>query len=136
MFRWLKKLNQLKDFTGRVVAVQSEACPALSESFKQQGPTWGETSPTICEGTLVPLVVDEMYPLLREVVDEVVLVSEKQVKNTIKSLMKHNKVITEGSGALSVAGAQLLSKEERGLSVCILSGSSIQPEKLANILSD
>ena len=128
-------LSQIQGFSGKVVGVQSDACPALKVSFKQQGATWVTTSETICDGTLVPLVVEEMYPLLREVVDEVVTVSEESVKQAIRDLVNHNKLITEGSGALSLAGALLMTKEERGRSVCILSGGSIQPDKLVSILS-
>jgi threonine dehydratase len=39
--------------------------------------------------------------------------------------------VTEGAGAISVAAALGMSKLERGKSVCILTGGSIDAEKLS-----
>lgn len=119
----------------RVVAVQSENCPALKASFERGAGGWigGET--TICDGTAVPIIVDEMYPLLRSVIDKVVTVSESRVTDTIRLLALRNKLIVEGSGALALAAALNTPESERGLSVCILSGGSIDSEKLGQILT-
>lgn len=118
----------------RVVGVQSEACPSLQATFKASKPTWVDAKSTICDGTAVPFVVDEMYPLLRKVVDEAVLVSEEAVRIAIKRLSLRNKLIVEGSGALSVAAALSTPSKERGKTVCILSGGSIDLDKLKKII--
>lgn len=119
----------------QIIAVQSEGCPALKASFERGRGGWIDAQPTICDGTAVPLIVDEMYPLLRRVIDKVVTVSEESVKSAIRQLAQHNKLITEGSGALALAGALSVSPSERGKSVCVLSGGSIDPAKLAAILT-
>ena len=119
----------------RVVGVQSEACPSLQATFKAGRPTWVDAQSTICDGTAVPFVVDEMYPLLRQVVDETVLVSEEAVRKAIKRLSLRNKLIVEGSGALSVAAALATPPEERGKTVCIISGGSIDSYKLMEIIA-
>ena len=119
----------------RVVGVQSEACPSLQATFNAGRPTWVDAQSTICDGTAVPFVVDEMYPLLRQVVDETVLVSEEAVKIAIKRLALRNKLIVEGSGALSVAAALATPHEERGKTVCIISGGSIDSDKLMEIIA-
>ena len=116
----------------QVIAVQSESCPALKVSFERGTGGWIESEPTICDGTAVPIIVDEMYPLLRSVTDKVVTVSEKQVKKTIRRLALGNKLIVEGSGALALAAAH--NAPESAPSVCILSGGSIDSEKLGQIL--
>jgi len=121
--------------TARVIGVQSESCPSLQASLEAGGPTWVESMPTICDGTIVPLVVDEMYPLLHEVVDDVVLVSEEEVKVAVKRLLLGNKLLVEGSGAMSVAAAVATPVEQRGRTVCILSGSSIDTDKLMAIIA-
>jgi len=127
-------LRALKPGT-RVIGVQSESCPSLYASLEAGGPTWVESMPTICDGTIVPLVVDEMYPLLRQVVDDVVLVSEDEVKAAIKRLLLGNKLLVEGSGAMSVAAAVATPAEQRGRTVCILSGGSIDTDKLMDIVA-
>ena len=118
----------------QVIAVQSQSCPALKSSFERGSSGWIESEPTICDGTAVPIIVDEMYPLLRRVTDHVITVSEDAVKDTIRRLALNNKLIVEGSGALALAAALSIPDKERGTSVCILSGGSIDAGKLATIL--
>jgi len=120
----------------RIIGVQSESCPSLQTSLNAGGPVWINTKPTICHGTTVPFVVDEMFPLLKLVVDDVVLVSEDNVKAVIKRLAIGNKLMVEGSGALSVAAALATPPEKRGQTVCILSGGSLDPEELTGIVAN
>ena len=129
-------LKELKPSV-RVVAVEPEACPALYESFEAgKGGFWITVRETVCDGVLAPFITNEMYPLLRQVVDDVILVSEKEVKKTMKHLMLRNKMIVEGAGALSAAAALQESREERGKAVCLVTGASIDTDKLTAILSD
>lgn len=119
----------------KVIAVQSENCAALQASFDRDSGGWIEAQPSICDGTAVPIIVDEMYPLLKKVIDDVVTVSDEAVKSAIRQLALKNKLVTEGSGALALAAALQIPHSERGLSVCVLSGGSIDAEKLATLLT-
>jgi len=58
------------------------------------------------------------------------------VKKTLKALMLKRKLIVEGSGALATAAALQETVEDRGKSVCIISGGSIDTDKIVKILSD
>ncbi|MCH7591769.1 MAG: threonine/serine dehydratase [Planctomycetes bacterium] len=119
----------------RVIAVEPAACPALHESLKQGKPASVECN-TICDGVAVPYMTEEVFPLLRDIVDHVELVSEDAVKATIKRLALGNRIIVEGAGALSVAAALATPANERGKTVCIVTGGSIDTEKLVAILGD
>ena len=68
-------------------------------------------------------------------VDEVVLVSEDEIKNAIRYLALENKLVCEGSSAKSLAAALKTPKDERGKTVCVLSGGSIDTDKLTKIIS-
>ncbi len=116
-----------------VVGVQSTACPSLAAALDAGQPTWVETSETICDGTRVPVVVDEMYPLVSSVVDRVVPVTEDEVRSAIAHLATGNKLVVEGSGAMSVAAA--LREPSEGPVACILSGGSIGAARLAEIIT-
>ncbi len=120
----------------RVLAVQPEGCPALRASFDAGEGAWVSPSDTICDGTKVPLIVNEMYPVLREVVDDVVVVPEKTVRRAMRELALNNKIVSEGSGALSLAGALHLRRSNRGRSVCVISGGSVDPALFAEILQE
>jgi threonine dehydratase len=117
----------------KVIAVEPEGCPSLHASFEAGAPVTVDCH-TMCDGVAVPYITEEMYPLLREVVDDVVLVSEESVKTTIKRLALQDKLVVEGAGALSVAAALAMPKENRGKSICLLTGGSIDAAKLVGIL--
>jgi len=119
----------------RIVAVEPDGCCALSQSLAA-GKPMSVTCNTICDGVAVPLVVPEVFEILREVIDDVVLVSDDDVKKTIKHLALRNKLVTEGSGALAATAALSLPSAQRGKSVCIVTGGSIEPTFFASIVTD
>ena len=116
-----------------VIGVQSTACPSLSAALEAGKPTWVQAEKTICDGTTVPVVVDEMFPLVSSVVDRVVPVSEDNVRAAIARLAIGNKLVVEGSGAMSLAAA--LGEGRPGPVACIMSGGSIGANRLAEILT-
>ena len=120
----------------RILAVQPEGCHALKQSFENREGSWVSPTDTICDGTKVPLIVSEMYPLLREVVDDVVVVPETLVRHAVRELARRNKVVAEGSGALALAGALHVDADKRGRSACIISGGSVDPVLLSQILQE
>ena len=69
-----------------------------------------------------------------ETIDDVVLITEDQIVDAIRYLAVENKLVAEGAGAISLAAALNTPVEERGKTVCVLTGGSIDPEKLAKIL--
>lgn len=122
----------------RVVGVNSENSPHYYECLRQGRVVDTFTKPTIADGNAVNLGAfpnsDKLLRLIEETIDEVVLVSEDQIKEAIRYLAVENKLVAEGSGAMSLAAALYTPVEERGKSVCVLTGGSIDPEKLAKIL--
>jgi len=117
----------------RIVAVEPAGCPALHTSLERGCPSQVNCK-TLCDGVAVPYITEEMYPLLARLVDEVRLVSESEVVETIRSLALENGLIAEPSAALSLAAARKMKHAERGQSVCIVTGRSIDRERLAEIL--
>ncbi len=117
----------------RVVAVEPEGCPSLWEAIRAQRPV-SVQSQTICDGVAVPYVTAEMFPLLRELADDLRLVSEEDVRATVRQLALKAKLIVEPAGALAVAAALREPAAVRGASVCLATGGSIDPALLVEIL--
>lgn len=117
----------------KVVAVEPEGCPALHASLEAGAPASVDCT-TSCDGVAVPYVTDEMYPLLADIVDEVVLVSEEAVADNIRRLALQERIVSEPSGALALAAALSVPKEKRGLSVALVTGGSIGADKLVSYL--
>lgn len=117
----------------RIIAVEPEGCPALKTSLDAGAPASVDCR-TICDGVAVPYITEEMFPILQEIVDDVMLISEDDVKATIRRLAFGNRVIVEGSAALPVAAALATPAGDRGNTVCTVTGGSIDDDKLLDIL--
>ena len=122
----------------KVIGVNAENSPHYYESLKQGRIMDNPVKPTLADGTAANL---SSFPksahnlkLVKETIDEVVIVSEEQMKEAIRYLAIENKLITEGAGAMSLAAALNTHKDERGKTVCILTGGSIDSDKLTKIL--
>jgi threonine dehydratase len=118
----------------RIIAVEPEGCCALRRTLEVGKPVRVDCR-TICDGVAVPYVTEEMFPLLRQLAARVHIVSEENVKAAVKRLALHNKIVAEPSGALSVAAALEIPLSERGKTVCLVTGGSIDGAKLAEILA-
>jgi threonine dehydratase len=119
----------------RIVAVEPEGCPSLHAAIRAGRPVTVDCK-TMCDGVAVPYITEEMFPVLRELADDVVLVSEEEVRAAIRRLASSNHLIAEGSGALATAAALKSRSSAHGPSVCIVTGGSIDLTKLAEILAD
>ncbi len=118
----------------RIVAVEPEGCPALRESLRLGRPTQVECS-TICDGVAVPYITEELYPRLEALVDDVQLVPDEAVEAMIARLLLEAKILAEPSGALAVAAAVADRSAENAPRVAIVTGGSIDRERLIAILS-
>ncbi len=118
----------------RVVAVEPAGCPSLHAAIEAGEPVDVDCD-TMCDGVAVPYITAEMFPLLRELADATQLVSEDAVRGAIRHLALNNHVIAEGSGALAAAAALATPRGERGKSVCLVTGGSIDAAKRAPILA-
>jgi threonine dehydratase len=79
-------------------------------------------------------VLDEVWPLAREVLAGSVAASLRQVADAVKLLVERARVVAEGAGAAPVAAALANDIHARKV-VCVVSGGNIDTKKLAIILS-
>ena len=118
----------------RVVGVNSEAYPHFYESYKRGEPVEVPFKDSLADSIAAPITRDHTLRLLLDVLDDVVLVSEDMIKESIRYLAAENKMFVEGAAAATLAAGLDEDKGKRGNTVCILSGGSIDPEKVADIL--
>lgn len=119
----------------RVIAVEPEGCPSLHASLEAGAPASVDCR-TACDGVAVPYITEEMFPLLREVVDESVLVPEADVLAMVRRHALQDKLVVEPSGALAAAAALRMPRSRRGRSACLVTGGSIDAGKLRALLTD
>jgi len=118
----------------RMLAVESEAAQPLAAALSAGRPAKVTHTPSFVDGIGSGIVLDEMWPLLREMVDQALCVSLAEIADAIRLLAAKHHVIAEGAGAASVAAA-LSGRAGKGNIVCVISGGNIDAARLAAILT-
>jgi threonine dehydratase len=122
-----------------LVGVQASACAplaaALEGSLDATAPPEVPAAATIADGIALKRPGELTLPLLRELLDAVLAVSEEQIADAIVLLAERAKLVTEGAGAVAVAAILGGSLEAvAGTTVAVLSGGNVDNGLLAALL--
>jgi threonine dehydratase len=107
---------------------------ALDAAFRAGQPTEIEYVPSFVDGIGSSRVLDDMWPLVKELLAGSLVASLEEVESAVRLLATRNHVIAEGAGAASVANAAA-GRAGEGKVVCIVSGGNLNASKLAEILT-
>ena len=118
----------------RIVTAEPETGAALSAALAAGAPVDVEYQPSFVDGSGSRRVLDDMWPRLREVVDEAVAVPIADARAAVRTLAERVRVIAEGAGALSTAAA-LAGRAGSGKVACVVSGGNINLATLAEIVN-
>jgi len=121
-----------------VWAVQSEASPTFA-NWTEAGETIPvELSASIAEGISGYIEPEAMtWPLIRDRVDRVLLVSEAEIKAAMLFMLNQHSHVTEPSGVPAVAAALRYAKELSGRKVvCVVSGRNISGSRYLNLVNE
>ncbi|AUB31503.1 threonine ammonia-lyase [Spiroplasma floricola] len=118
----------------KLIGVESENVPSYFEARKTGKPHTVASKLSIADGIAVKETGDITFNLLNRYVDDVVLVSEQEVAETILFLFENCKVVAEGAGAVTCA-AVLFNKLNitNKKVVCLLTGGNIDVTSFINI---
>lgn len=90
---------------------------------------------TIAEGIAVKYPGDQTMPIIKELVDEIILVNEETIEEAIYLLLTIEKTVAEGAGAAGLAAVMSApEKFQGGDNGVILCGANIDSRILASIL--
>jgi threonine dehydratase len=118
----------------RIITAEPETGAALHAALAAGQPVDVDYRPSFVDGSGSRRVLDDMWPRLREVVDEAYAVPIADTEAAVRTLAERVRVIAEGAGALATAAA-LAGRAGGGRVVCIVSGGNINLATLAGILS-
>lgn len=89
----------------RVIGVEPRRCASFGAALAAGEPVVADVSPTLADGLAVPQVGPHAFAVARHWVDEVVVVSERELALAMLRLVEAQKVIVEGGGAAGLAAA-------------------------------
>lgn len=109
----------------KIIGVEPELEDDATRSFKEKK-LIEQSSPsnTIADAVKIPSLGHITFPLILKYVDEMITVSEEEIKQSTHSILTTTHLLAEPSGALALAGALKYPLPENQPSVCILSGGN------------
>ena len=119
----------------KIYAVQSEAAPAGFLSWKQGQPVEAKVE-TFAEGVATGAGYDLPQSILRQHLDDFILVSDDDIRRAICLLIEKAHTLAEGAGATALAGAMKLGQELKGGKLAVVvSGGNITLEHLLDSIN-
>jgi len=117
----------------RVMGSESEHCAPLTAALEAGRPVQLPCPPTFISGIGVGKVLDEMWPIVRELLRGAVVASVGDICTAIRMLLERHRVLAEAAGAAPVAAA-LAGRAGEGKVVCVISGGNLDSKYLIDIL--
>ena len=117
----------------KIIGVETENFPSLYNSFYKTKKSFEKS--TIAEGVAVNKIGKKNLKIIKELVDETVLVKESSIEQAISIFLLNDKTLVEGAGALGLA-ALLESKDRKksddiGVIAC---GGNLDSRVLSSLL--
>ena len=130
---WMKA----KSPATRVIGVCAASAPSMERSWRAGRIEATAASQTIADGIAVRVPVPQAVEEMRRTVDEVLLVSEDEIRRAMRAILLHAGLLTEPSGAVGVAAIASHQAMFAGMSVAtILCGANVTEQQFAEWFAD
>ena len=104
----------------RIVGVQAERAPCMALSFEAGQPVNTEHCDTFASGVAVRVAIPVAVDLVNAVVDDMLLVSEAEMKAAMANYHRNTGQLPEGAGAAALAAALRYRDQVAGKTICLL----------------
>lgn len=121
----------------KIISAESDSCPSMSYALKCGNPCHVNAFPSLADGIAVRKVGDIPFNIIKDHIDDHIVVSDKQIAQAVVTILDRDKVLVEGSGAVAFAAVQQnLSPIFDSVQkiVCICSGGNIDGSVLCKII--
>lgn len=118
----------------KVIGVEPEGAPSMFEALKAGHPVTLKKIDGFVDGAAVKKVGNITFSICKEVLDDMLLVSEGKVCSTILKLYNEDAIVAEPAGALSIAALDIYADKIKGKTiVCVVSGSNNDIDRMPEI---
>lgn len=121
--------------TVRIIGVQAETAAAYVPSLAAGEPVQITMGATIADGIAVAKPGKLNFDIIRETVDELVVVSEDDIARAMLVLLERTKLVVEPAGAVGVAAILAGRISASGPTVVVLSGGNIDALLMQRVIS-
>ena len=112
----------------RVVGVEPLGAPKMTRSLAAGAPSTLDRIDSIADGLLAVRPGDLTFAHVKALVDEVVTVTDDEIREAMRMLARDAKLVAEPSGAAALAGAlRLAPAGSSGVHVAVVSGGNVDP---------
>ena len=118
----------------RVIGVQTASFPAMRESWKSGEVKISKGSSTIADGISVKVPGETTFSIIREMIDDIVLVDDSEIIKAMFLLMERTKFVVEPAGAAALAYVISRRPSPGKKVVCIMGGGNIDMYLLGQIV--
>ena len=119
----------------RIIGVESSAYPAMQKSLESNSLETVNGSTTIADGISVKTPGKLAFEIVRQKIDEIVTVNDRDIINAMFLLMERSKAVVEPAGAVALAYILKHNPESGKNVVPILCGGNIDMYLLGQIVS-
>lgn len=120
-----------------VVGVEPENADATRRSTEAGEPVTIEARPTVADGLAPVRPGDLTFAHVRELVDDIVTVSDETIENATRTLIRTGKLVAEFSGAATTAALLSGRFETRGRpTAAVISGGNLDPSRMIELLAE
>jgi threonine dehydratase len=122
----------------RVVGVEPEGAAAMWRSLRSGRPERLERVQTIADGLSAPYAGELTFPIVQRCVDDLVLVTDAEIRAAMVLLLERCKLLAEPAGAAAPAAllAGKVAVRPDAPVVAVVSGGNIDAARLAALLTD
>lgn len=121
----------------KIIGVQTENMPSMKESLDANTLVTVPAKPSLADGIMVKIPGTNTFEIVKEYVDDIILLSEVEIAEGIFFLLERMKTIAEGAGASPVAA--LLANKIPNIAnknvVAVVSGGNIDVNKIGQIIN-
>ncbi|MEM0128114.1 MAG: threonine ammonia-lyase [Thermoplasmatales archaeon] len=122
-------------FRGKIIGVEAEAAASMKRSIEVGKLTKIESVKTIADGIAIKSPSDTTFNITKQLVDQVVTVSDEEISSAMFTLLERGKIVAEPAGAASVAAlisGKLNVKGKKG--IALISGGNADLALLSQII--
>lgn len=120
----------------KIIGIQAANVHGMKASFDKGEITSHFIAPTLADGCAVKVPGEKTFEVVKNLVDDVITVSEDELEVAMKDLMQRGKAVVEGAGALPAA-AIISGKAQKYIenrkTVALVSGGNVDLKRVADI---